>query len=335
MYLRLCQGRIDQHSRIVTVDQIQYFDFAQSDIHLDLGDRTAQRIGGGIDETGALGGEVVAVGPIVQDIFGKRAEIHHLKTVGDTHNLSVSDIQIGSRDPDQFFGAIEDQRLQLQTCTADREAGRMGLTGGVCPRAEGADIGILKGQDVYPVKRYADSVGSHLTKDRIRALPDLRFAQLQLKRAILIQRHAAGGGLEHDRRNARVKPENRRADAAPEIAGLIPVFPALLHIVGYLHRPIQALLEGIVIQCLPGNRIPVADRHQAAAPDFQRLHPQCSGNIIHMAFHRPGDLRDSVAPHGARHRLVREDGPGIDLHVRTGIKLAKGRDGRSGDGVAV
>ena len=87
---------------------------------------------------------------------------------------------------------IQDFVFQELSCLADRESRHIGLPGSVGAGTERRHVCILYGDHMHHFHRDADHVGRHLGESRVRALADLRLAQLQLEGTVLIQHHPAG-----------------------------------------------------------------------------------------------------------------------------------------------
>ena len=188
---------------------------------------------------------------------------------------------------------------------------------------------------MHHLQRHAHHVRRHLGKGGVRALADLRLADLQLERAVLVQHHSARGGFQRDGPHGGVVPEHGHADAPAHVAGLALIFPELALVVDGRHGLVQALVEGIGVQLVFGEAVHVAHRHQVAPAERDRVVPDRANHVLGVALHGPHGLGDAVAAHRAGDRLVREHRVGVHLHVRAGVQLGEGPRALGADAVPV
>ena len=335
MDLGLGQSRVDDGARVVDVHDVQELHLAQGDIHLHLGEGAAEGVGVGLNLGGALGGDVLAVGQAVQGLGGQLAQGHQHPAVGDADNVAVHNVQVVGGHPGQLVGVFQDALLEQRAGLPDGEAGGVGLTGGVGAGAEGGHVGVLAGHHVDRLQGHAHNVRRHLGVGGVGALADLGLAQLDLEGAVLVEHHAAGGGLQGDGPHRRVVPEHSHAHATAHVAGLVLVLLVFAEIVHLLHALVHALVEGVGVELVLGEGVHIAHGHQVLPAELDGVQPQPGAHVLGVALHRPHGLGDAVAPHGACHRLVGEHGVGVGLHVVAGIELGEAAHALGGDAVAV
>ena len=128
------------------------------------------------------------------------------------------------------LGGVGEQLLpELLPHLLDGLAGDVGLAGGVGPGVKGGGVGVLEGDDVHVLGGDADGLGGHLGEHRVAPLADLGGPQLELHRAVLVEHHAGGGGLQGDGVHAGLVGEAGHAHPPAHRAGLVLVLlPQLL-----------------------------------------------------------------------------------------------------------
>ena len=159
------------------------------------------------------------------------------------------------------MGDVQDAFPESQGSLHDGKAADIGLTGGVGARTEGGHVGVLGGDHVHILQRDAHGVRHHLGVGGVTALADLRLASLELEGAVLVEHHAAGGGLQGNGPDGGIVPEHRKAHASADRTGLVLVFPVFPGIVHGGHALVHALVEGVGIQLILGEAVHVAHRH--------------------------------------------------------------------------
>ena len=117
----------------------------------------------------------------------------------------------------------------------------------------------------------ADGLGRHLRVGRVRALPDLRLAALHRHRAVKVQKHAVGGGLQRDGIDRRIIPERCNADAAADGAGIPCKFLHLAVVIDVGLALFKAVAEGIVVICIAREAVVEALGHDVLHAVFERL----------------------------------------------------------------
>ena len=180
----------------MAVHHIHQLHLAQRNIHLYLGDRTAEGVCVGFDLVGALRRELAAVRQAVLGILGQRGQGHQYSSVRLSHDIAVDDIQVIGGHAGHKLRVIQYLLLQDEACLADGKARRIRLARCISAGAKGRYIRILAGNDVDLVDGNTHHIRRHLRISRICALADLRLSELYLEGTVRIHHHAAGRGLK-------------------------------------------------------------------------------------------------------------------------------------------
>ena len=256
--------------------------------------------------------------------------------VGLADDIAVHDVHIGNGAARELLGIFKDLVAQDIAGLRDGEAADIGLAGGIRAEAEGGDIRVLIGDDVYvAIVLQANDVRRHLCIGSVRALTDLRFAYLHLHRTVLIQNHTAGGMLKRDGPDSSVVPEGGDADALADRAGLLGIFRVLAVVVHIGHGLVKALVEAVKIVLVLGETVHIAHGHDVLAAPLEGVHAQHLADVLDVALMRPRSLRHTVAAHCTGDGLVGEHRVGVALEIRTGVELREGAHGLGHDAVAV
>ena len=262
---------------------------------------------------------------------GQLGQAHEHTSIGDTDDVGVDNIHVIGCLTCDLAGVFENLPLQQLGRLPDGEACGERLTGSVCAEACRGHIGILAGQNMYFfIIGQAKDLRAHLRIGRICALTDLRFADLQIDRAVEIQLQTAGGGFQRNGENSSVVPEGRKADTAADGTGLVGVGLQLFFIADGLHALFHTLPVGVLIKFVFREAVNVAGLHQVLPAVGQRRHADSLCTLLCVGLIRERRLRHAIAAHGARRRAVGENSIGIALKVGAGIVLVKGAE-RLGD----
>ena len=181
----------------------------------------------------------------------------------------------------------------------------------------------------------AERFRAHLCIGGVRALTDLRLADLKIDRAVKVQLQAAGGGLQRNGIDGGVVPEGRKADAAADGAGLVGVGLDLFLVADGLHALFHTLPVGVLVKLVVREAVHIAGLHQILPAVVQRRHADGLCTLLRVGFVRERCLRHTVAAHGARRRAVGEHGIGVALKIGAGIMLVERAERLGDDGVAV
>ena len=206
------------------------------------------------------------------------------------------------RRPAQHVGrVIQDPCTKLQGAFLHSLPGHETLAGCIGAGVKGSHVRILCRYDVHLVHRDPGRLSSHLRKDRIRPLPDLRCAQFDLDRSILIQDHPCAGGLKGNRIDAHLIHEDRHSHPAAHRACLIRIRSALLVPVNEFRAALHAFLQavGIVGDAIAGHK-PRGDAVIHA--EFQGVKASLRAQVIRQAVCKECGLGNAVGTHRAGHR---------------------------------
>ena len=190
--------------------------------------------------------------------------------------------------------------------------------------------------DVDGADRQADGFGSNLGEGCVGALADLGGAHLYGHAPVLVQRHAAGGGLKRDGIDVRFISKQRHAHAAAAGAGLILIPAALFVPADSLTAFLQCLGQAVGVHGDAVVRVDITGLHTVFKAEFQRVHAECVRQIIGQRFGDEASLRDAVAAHGAGSRPVGVDRIALGIERDpVAVTLLENVCRVGGDGMAV
>ena len=251
-------------------------------------------------------------------------------------DVAVHDVHAAHRLPRDLVGIFQDLLTENICGLPDGEARDVGLAGGVRAETRGRDVGVLTGLHAHvAVAGEAYRLRHHLGICRICALTDLGLAALEGHRAVEIQQHPVGRGLQRNGINRGVVPEGRKPDAAADVAGIVRVLLLFALEVDVLRALCHALAVGVIVVRVAGERVVKALGHDVLLAELVGVHADGLGAVLNVRFIRKARLRHAVAAHRARRGAVGEHGVGVALHVVAGIVLRERAHRLRHDGVAV